>query len=405
MLRLAVTVILAILGIFVHPFDPGIVDFIYRFLVFSGLIYIAYLSFKDPEKWPAENGPAQEPEAPAAAPRESLNVRLDRDWSLQELITTDDRTKEFIGDQFMVMGNLLMPDNGWVFLRHPDNTLESIRYENFSGSVSSPEHSRIALSGIFQILDNTENVLIENNLEKQPNLLSLYDDENYRVASFLGIPLHLTGEQKIFFCFDSAATEHFNQEDTRVIQRIAQGISTFVVNRLKAYTLLAQVNENNELLEFAKTLNGCKTIAMAMERLVETMSRTFEASRLTLAVLKKESGSAVIKKVVGQKDEFEENVEFPLEEGLTGWVIGKNKPYLLDDIEKGEYFIPRYTKSEKTNYGLHAFLGIPFGTDDQVLGAITLEHVVPAKYTEADKQHVLRLAQVFGTVFNRQSGG
>ncbi len=399
MLRLAVTVILAILGIFVHPFGPGVVDFIYRFLLFSGITYIAYITFKESEKDfnESEQAPVEVPLQP------DIEVNLNREWNLKELIYSDDRTSAYLNDQFTVMGNLLMPDNGWIFLKNSDNTLDKIRYENFSGNAFQTDKNIFPITGILQILDQSEKVLIENNIDNQSNLLSVYDEQDYRASSFLGIPLPVQNAQKMFFCFDSSAKEHFNQEDAKIIHKIVEGIETFLVNRLKAYTLLSELNETREQLDFAEVLNGCKTVGLATEKLVERISKKFEASRLTITVVKKDSRTAVIKKVIGQKDEYEENLEFPLDEGLTGWVIGKNKPYLIDDIEKGEYFIPRYTKSEKSNFGIHSFLGIPLVTGDQVYGALTLEHVVPGKYSEFDKQYIQRISAVFSTVFNRQN--
>ncbi len=399
MLRLAVTVFLTILGIFVHPFEPGIIDFIYRFFVFSGIIYIAYISFKanEREDFPVHPAPIEPP-----PDKYDIEVNLEQDWNLKRLIMNDDRTLEFIKDQFTVMGNLLMPDNGWIFLKNSDKKLEAIQYVNISGSGFPLDQDIYDIKGILQILDQSDKVLIENNIENQSSLLALYEEGKYQASSFIGIPLPLPNEQKILFCFDSGTKEHFNQEDAKIIYKIVAGIETFIVNRLKAYTLLSELNDTREQLDFAKTLSGCKTVNLALERFVDWISANFEASRLTVAVVKKDTQNAVIKKVIGQKDEFEENMEIPLDEGLTGWVIGKNKPYLIDDIEKGEYFIPRYTKSEKTNYGIHSFLGIPLVAGDQVFGAVTLEHVIPGKFTDSDKQHIQHFAAVFSTIFNRQ---
>ena len=91
-----------------------------------------------------------------------------------------------------------------------------------------------------------------------------------------------------------------------------------------------------------------------------------------------------------------------MEEGLTGWVISKNKPYLIDDLEKGEYFIPRYSKEEKTNYGLRSFLGIPFSINDTVYGAITLEDQTNEKYSTVDKNYLQKITQIFATIFKRK---
>ena len=109
----------------------------------------------------------------------------------------------------------------------------------------------------------------------------------------------------------------------------------------------------------------------------------------------------MIKKVIGQQDDFGENVEFPLEEGLTGWVISKNKPYIIEDLEKGEYFIPRYNKNEKSNYGFRSFLGIPIKVEDKIFGAITLEHQITRKYGEKEKLNLQRYVDIFSTTFLR----
>ena len=91
-----------------------------------------------------------------------------------------------------------------------------------------------------------------------------------------------------------------------------------------------------------------------------------------------------------------------MDQGLTGWVIEKNKPYLIEDLEKGEYFIPRYTKEEKTNHGLRSFLVMPFEANGKVYGSLTLEHKIPQKYTEKDKHHLQQIISIFNTTYLRQ---
>ena len=111
---------------------------------------------------------------------------------------------------------------------------------------------------------------------------------------------------------------------------------------------------------------------------------SYQADRLTISILKQDLRVATIKKVIGQSDIYPETTEFNIDEGLTGWVIAKNKPYLIEDLEKGEYFIPRYSKQEKTNYGLRSFLGIPLTAVNRVFGALTLEHNQVNQYNEPE---------------------
>ena len=42
MVRGVIIIVLSLVGIFIHPFPPGIIDFIFRLLIFSGIIYLIY---------------------------------------------------------------------------------------------------------------------------------------------------------------------------------------------------------------------------------------------------------------------------------------------------------------------------------------------------------------------------
>jgi len=206
----------------------------------------------------------------------------------------------------------------------------------------------------------------------------------------------------LFYVFDSANTENFNHDDKSLLELIRENIKVFIINRLKGYSLLTSLKEKDRLLDFATKLNGSKTVSIAINKLAEHLSSDFEATRLTISTKKADSDLAVIRRVVGQKNDFDEHFEFPLEQGLTGWVIGKNKPYLIEDMEKGKYFIPRYSKEEKSNFGLRSFLDVPIEAESKVYGAITVEHTLPGKYTEEDKQRISNIISIFSTTFLRQ---
>ena len=57
---------------------------------------------------------------------------------------------------------------------------------------------------------------------------------------------------------------------------------------------------------------------------------------------------------------------------------------------------------EKTNFGLRSFIGIPLQTTEKVYGALTLEHIVPGKFTEDDKHRIQQITDIFSSTFLRQ---
>ncbi len=398
MQRIIIIVLLCLLGIFVHPFDPGLMDFFYRFIVYSIIVYLVYITFQRQQKdEDLDEQPIQEVHLHDRDPLE-----LSGDWELETLIKGDGRTKDFLKDQFDIMVNLVFPDNGWVFHKE-NNEISLIHFKNLTDLQFDTINSRYPISGLIQILDEKNDLVIENNLDKSENLLAYYIDSEYTAGSFMGLPVILPNNEKLFIVFDSVHPNHFNIDDSSMFNRISRNTSIWLQNRIKAYTLLSEIQLNKKMLEFTRKLNASNTISAAIEQMAFLISDEFEASRLCISLKKKEMDQASIKKVVGQLDEFVEDTVFPLDEGITGWVISKNKPYLIDDMEKGEYFIPRYNKNEKSNHGLRSFLGIPIEAGEQVMGAVTLEHRSASKYGEPEKKKLYQFVNLLATTFLRST--
>jgi hypothetical protein len=400
MQKIIIIVSLCLLGIFVHPFSPGLMDFFYRFIVYSLIVYLVYTTFQQQHK--DEEDIVEEP-APEIESYEHDPLELSDNWDLATLIKGDGKTKDFLRDQFDIITNLVFPENGWVFHKE-DGQIALIHFKNFSNQSFDNIQSKYSISGLIQILDEKNDLLIENNLDKSENLLEYYSDIDYSAGSFMGLSIILPNDDKLFFVFDSGHVNHFNIDDSSMFGRISGNTSMWLQNRMKAYTLLTDLHMNKKMLEFACKLNASNTISTAIEQLAILVSDEFEASRLCISLLKKDSSEAVIKKVVGQVDEFTEGTVFPLDEGITGWVISKNKPYLIEDMEKGEYFIPRYNKNEKSNHGLRSFLGIPIEAGDQVVGSVTLEHRSASRYGEPEKKKLFKFVDLLSTTFLRSSG-
>jgi transcriptional regulator with GAF, ATPase, and Fis domain len=400
MIRTIIIVVLALLGIFVHPFSPGTIDFIYRFLVFSVLTYLVYLNFRTYEDNSEAIVPIQHYEP--SAPKSDIDIKIKQDSPFLSVFKKDIRTEQFIKSQFEIVNGILVADNGWVFYKNTPGTITALYSSSKPDAEDESSEKTFRISGLMQILDSNDKILIENNLNDDSPLLSYYTDQEYKPASFMGVPIALYGVEKIYFVFDSANKEQFNQDDKIIIEKIREATQIFLVNRMKGYTLLSSLRAKDGLLEFAITLNGSKTISLATNKLAEYVSNMFEATRMTICLKKSDSETGIIKRVLGQKNDLDEGFEFQLDQGLTGWVIAKNKPYLIEDLEKGEYFIPRYTKDEKSNFGLRSFLGIPLQTEDRVYGALTLEHIIPDKYSEDDKHRIQKVAEIFSSTFLRQ---
>ena len=123
---------------------------------------------------------------------------------------------------------------------------------------------------------------------------------------------------------------------------------------------------------------------------------------MTIALLDRNNDNiAEIIKTVGQLDSIKEGTRFAIDEGLCGKVILNNQVYLIDDIEKDGYFIPRFSKNEKTNFGLRSFLGIPLLVENDVVGMISMEHKIPNTYSKSHKDLLKNYTVYFEAALRR----
>lgn len=394
MIKHYLTVFLILTGIFIHPFQSGVVDFIFRFVLFSVIVYL--LIFKKNSEHESDNRSRPSPGKIGTDP--GTMAMSENIPDIFEYILKNDKIMfEYLIHQFQIIDGIVFSDNGYL-LTYDSKSRITIYHQK---TINQSEIDNYPLTGLLQLVDKKNDVLIENNLISDENLVNYLSVPDYNPGSFMGLPIAIREGKKLFFLFDAREKQHFNPEDRKIIKNIGNGVGTFIANRLNAVTLLEQVKENESLLLFSKSLIGCGTISAAIEVLAMQISKCFEASRLTICTVRSETGKGIIKKVIGQQDEFSENKEFTLDEGLTGWVISKQKPYLIEDLEKGEYFIPRYSKQEKSNYGLRSFLGIPIMNENVAYGAITLEHQLPKKYEKKDQIKIEKFIELFGSFYSR----
>jgi transcriptional regulator with GAF, ATPase, and Fis domain len=405
MTRLIVIVFLSFVGIFVHPFPAGVLDFVLRFFIFILIIFLLFSGKSFGSGSRSEPEETEVKEMPAAGIKEPLSLenQVEQEWHLQELLSHDERTFRYLIDQFEIFANLAFPDNGWILLQQSPDRMKNIYYKNFTKSLTQAPGELFEITGLMRILVEKNAILMENNLKQESHLINFYSDGKYVPHSFLGIPILIEDEIPIYFVFDAAQEENFNAEDQSLYEKIQNNTTLFVLNRLKAYSLLHTLKIKEKFVHLALDLNSSKTITQAVDRFAQALAGQFEAVRLTISLCKPNSDLAVIRKVVGQRDEYGENMEFPTDEGLTGWVISKKKPYVIEDLEKGEYFIPRYSKKEKSNFGFRSFLGVPIAIADKVYGALTLEHHLPNKYNTLILDEVKEWVHIFSTTFGRQS--
>jgi len=396
--KLIALYLLAILGIFVEPgFLGALGNILFKLLILGGISFLIYDVWNDKDK---ERTAAVEPEKVAeksAAPSpkpifENLNTELD------SIFSQDQDFQDFLVNQFIICRRYTVASNGFLVYTNNANSGRLLYKE--APHALNPEKPNAFLA-LISLADKSNAILIENNLSETNSLFSFYSGDSYHPVSLLAFKTPIDAQQNLYWFFDANEADFFNTQDKNIFEKISKETGFGIVNALKNHSLQLVAADYQNALKLAKQLNRATSEQACLELISNHLIDHFEASKLTIALRKSEEEMATIEKSVGLDDPFKQGYEFSLNEGLNGWVILKNKPYLIDNIDKGEYFIPRFVRSEKTNYSLRSFLSVPIQAENGALGMITLEDKTENKYTEKDKHSLMQFADILATALGR----
>lgn len=306
---------------------------------------------------------------------------------------------QFFGNLIKMVRATFVAHSAIIFLL--DKKSEKLRVE-FCES-QSPSLKKGDLVGIDGTLPGSAFVnqteILEQNIPDEGQPVNYYQDTK-PIKSFLAVPISINSEIGGVLAVDSLVAHDFSSDDLELLKAyeglISQGIqligerekSQLISQSLRAQRIL--LTELNEDLSYDNLYSSIGSSCRAV----------YQFDRLTIATVDSEdSEMGVITKVIGQRDMMGEEFRFSLNDGITGWVIRKNKPLILGDLEKGDLFRPRYAASDKSNFGLRSFLGVPIGFRNQVFGMISLESKQPDFYSDWDQKVLMLLAANVGLSF------
>ena len=393
--------LLIVIGIFIEfSFLGSVGNILIKIIIAAGISYLLY------DYWSAEQDTQEQIEESEAeselktVPEVKKPLFFDiTSTRFTDLVDQDKYYKDFLENQFMIVWDFIYPKNGFIIYRNSQDKMKII-HENLQPDILIDTNKYP--TSLFTLIENKEGILIENKIEQTLNLIPFYQNSDYKPQSVLAFMIQMESGEKLYWFFDSDIVENFNTDDTTTIERVIQNINAITFEALKSFELNKTCLYLDTKFQIAEKLNTAKNTDECLEYFCDFIINNFEASKLTIGMKKvSDSEKAVIKKAIGTDDPFKNGYEFPLDEGLNGFVIMKNKPHLIEDIEKGEYFVPRFSKEEKTNYGLRSYLSVPIEINSNALGMVTLEHKLENRYTLEDKKNLINYSAILANALFR----
>ena len=248
---------------------------------------------------------------------------------------------------------------------------------------------------VYEVINRASSVL-ESNL---PIGITMGGMPQVEIRSFLGVPMMYQDEVVGVLALGSCTMNDFRDDDVALMQQREKLITQVMVNyhRGLRWEMQQQVYDIHLCLE--KKLLSAKSEEEVINIFVQEIKRMFLFDRFTFCL--KEAEEGVVRYVYGQIDDIGSNYRFSLKDGLVGWVLRRNCPLRIEDINKGDYNQPRYSIKEDKKHGLRSFLIIPLNIDNEAWGCVTLESRAVNQYSENAKDVLTNLSLILITTFKR----
>lgn len=223
--------------------------------------------------------------------------------------------------------------------------------------------------------------VLEDNLPIGTVLEGISDSE---IRSLVGAPLIWEDEVVGAIAVGSKTTGSFGDDDRDFLSRCGQLITQVMAICYRGVRLEMNQEVYKIHLDLEQKLKHIELEDHVISEFVQHVKQLFPMDRFTFCL--KENNEGVIHYVNGQVDNMNQGMRFPLDEGLNGWILKRNMPLLLADMQGGNMTRSRYFRNEDTKHGLRSFLGIPLGSEENAWGCLSLESRVVGQYNEKTKE-------------------
>ncbi len=284
----------------------------------------------------------------------------------------------FVGEFLSIIRSMMVGSCFGFYLYQNHERLEFHMGENEYQRIT--QRFLLTKDSFIEQIARQKTAVIENNLPIGTTLDGIGDSE---IRSLIGCSL-IWGNKAIGAIIVGGKTMgSFSNDDRDFLVRCGQLITHMMAICNQGLCLETDHEVYQVHLDMGKEFKHVEDEDQTIAEFVKQIKRLFLFDRFTYCL--KEGDEGIIDYVYGQVDDMDQGMRFSLEEGLNGWMMKRNMPLLLADMQEGDLLRPRYLRNEDTGHGLRSFLGIALGSGEGAWGCLSLESRSVHQYDEKAK--------------------
>lgn len=245
--------------------------------------------------------------------------------------------------------------------------------------------------GLPSLVFKNKSSLIENHLPNSENLVPYYSEKEAFAKSFLGVPVYYKQQIVGVLCADNSAEESFSRDDLKILTMFAQLIKLQLLSSNKLYEYETENWIAKVLYDFSKEIMQLQTSDELWKFLGGFLKKVFGADRVIISKRVTET-RAQLSYINQNTPAIKIGYEFPLNEGIIGWVFRKNQSLIVDDFSEKENYVPRFHLQEAPNPQYRSFLSVPVSNNGDVRATISLESFRSNQFKDQSKKILETLA-------------
>ena len=384
-------IVLFVLGLLPNSITWIIIKVIY----FAGLIsyvFLHYLNVADTE----EDEEEEENDVETEGTGQDW-LKIDSDQNVEELF---DR---FLDNTLRLTQKVLVSESVVLLFANYSKKFFSIRHK----ITKTPERFISAesfdlMKGLPSLVLRNRTPLIENHLPEGNEIIPYYRPEDNESRSFAAVPVFFNDLIIGVLCADSTVQESFSNEDLELLKQFGGLISTQLVNSNRLYEYEAENWVGNVLFEVSDEMNRIIDVEDLWSYLSKKIPDVVECDRISISG-KMNTREGKILRIEGGTGNLKPGRQFPLTEGIVGWVMRKNQPLRVEDFASKENYVPRFDGEETPAREYFSLLAVPVATSKSLIGTICLESTKTNKFNDQDKRILQTIANQAATIYTNAS--
>ena len=228
-----------------------------------------------------------------------------------------------------------------------------------------------------------------------PRLLYPEDAANYRLISYLGLPVQHRGTLLGVLVFNTLAPRTYADEEIAYLSAFADQVALAIQNARVYSQARARAVQGSALFDVARALLAARGVESIVPLILETARQRTGTDSASLAQPDPVSGLLRITHAVGVSERYQREAVVLPGEGVGGRAFAERRPVWTPDV----LFDPAITLEERTRRnlqeeGLRALLAVPLLHDGAARGTLAASAHEPHQFQPAEVEALSALASL-----------